>query len=539
MKGLKYLIIIVVMLSGIGCQKFFQEPNDLMREEDAYENMLIADRSLANLYATLWGSIYNGTQYYLLSGTTDEGESANMTGGGYRFNTGLQSPSDYPLGNRWVTLYDYVRRANIYLRNIQSVPEEDVNLKRQRIGEAKFLKAMMYQQLFKNFGRFVIIDEVLNISDELKRPRASLEECVNYIVNMAEEAAVSLPVEHRTSDLGRATRAAARALKAETLLFYASPLHNPTNNTDRWAAAAAAAESVLNDPQNKFSLYNDYSKLFLDNWNSEIIFAYNAGGAVRIMENDLAPSGYGGWAGINPSQQIVDAYQMANGLDPFNADGSVNVASGYNPAQPYANREPRFYATVLYNGAKWQHRNIESRVGGLDAIEIGSHNRSQTGYFLRKFLDESIVLNQTQNRAATWVLFRLGTLKLDYAEARNEATGPDNIVYANVNAIRARAGLPALPAGLSKDQMRERIRHERRIEMAFEDNRFWDVRRWKIGTNVFNTTIKGMRITQTGSTLNYQVVNVRTRVFDEKRYFFPIPQSELNRNPNMDQNPGW
>lgn len=539
MKKIFYYIAALVFF-GTGCQKYFETPTDLMREEDAYKDMAIADKSLNHLYATPWSEIYNRTPNYLLSGTTDEGDISNMTTGGFEFNRGVQSPSDYPLsGTRWIILYDYIRRTNIYLKNITSVLDLQ-GIKPQRIGEAKFIKGLLYMELFKNYGRFVTLDEVLNITDDLRRPRNTLEECVNYIVNLADEAAAALPVAHASSELGRATKAAAMALKAEALLFYASPLHNPNNDVARWQAAANAAKAVISNPQfDMYKLYDDYGKLFLVNWNSEIIYAFNASAGTRTMEQAMGPTGSGGWAGVNPTQQLVDAYQMENGLSPFNSDGSVNAASGYNAANPYANRESRFYTTILYNGATWQGRSIEAFVGGADGIEIGSHIRTQTGYFLRKFVDESINLNGTQSRAATWILYRLGTLMLDFAEAENEANGPTAEVYANVNAIRARAKLPALAAGLSKDQMRERIHHERRIEMAFENNRFWDVRRWKIGVEKFNIQIKGMRITKNGNNLTYQVVNVRPRIFDVKRHLFPIPQSEINRNPNMDQNPGW
>src|SRR5690606_36315192 len=182
----------------------------------------------------------------------------------------------------------------------------------------------------------------------------------------------------------------------------------------------------------------------------------------------------------------------------------------------YADRDRGLYASILYNGAPWKGRAIESFVGGADGISIGTHTRSKTGYFLKKFLDESLVVNSSQRRAATWILFRLGTVVLDFAESRNEATGPDADVYAAANAIRRRANMPDLPADLSQDEMRDRIRHERRIELAFEDNRFWDVRRWKIGVATFGKPIHGMRITRVGDALNYERVQARTRVFDDR-----------------------
>jgi hypothetical protein len=236
---------------------------------------------------------------------------------------------------------------------------------------------------------------------------------------------------------------------------------------------------------------------------------------------------------------MVDAYEMKNGTAPFLPNGSVNPASGYDPQKPYENRDPRFYASILYNGAMWQGRAVESFVGGKDGIGIGEHIRSQTGYFLKKFLDESLVVNGPQRRAATWVLFRKGILMLDFAESRNEASGPDSEVYDAVNAVRARAGMPKLAGNLSKEEMRASIRHERRIEAAFEDTRFWDVRRWKAGVQLLGKPIHGMRISRVGNTLVYEKVQIKNRVFDDRRHLFPLPQSEINKNNNLVQNPGW
>lgn len=533
-----FLLIIVV---NIGCTKIFKEPNDQMSEEQAFADIRVADKVLNNVYSRLYGSVYKGQNVLYISpfsATTDEGESGSLQAGAFSFNTGSQSPANYPLGQYWALNYEAIRAANIYLRNIDKVPG-DAALRAERKAEATFLKAFFYMQLFKNYGSFVIVDEVLNVNEDLKKPRASPKECVNYIIRMAEAAAAVLPVNPQNAETGRATKGAALALKAEALLFYASPLHNPDSDLQRWADAANAADAVISDPDLGYRLYTNYGNLFLENYNSEIIFAYNAG-STNALSVYLGPNGYSGYAGLNPTQEIVDAYEMNNGIAPFNDDGSVNAASGYDPNNPYANREPRFYATILYNGAQWQNRGVEAFVGGADGIAIGQHNRTQTGYFIRKFLDENVVIANGNSRYSTWILYRLGTLLLDFAEAHNEASGPTPEVYNAVNQIRSRAGLPWLAEGLSKDQMREKIRHERRIEMAFEDNRFWDVRRWKIAEKAFNIQTHGMRITKSGNTLDYKRVPVRSRFFKENQWdLFPIPQSEINKNAQLKQNPGW
>src|SRR5690606_34373320 len=536
----RFLTCLLLIVLATGCEKSIldRQPNDQMTEAAAFEDILVAEKFLNNVYAELYGSLYNRTPNYLLAATTDDADAANLTTGGYTFNIGSLSPTGNPLGDYWNIYYAAIRKANIFIKNIDGVPGDGAVKERMK-GEALFLKAFFYQQLFKFYGPFIIVDQVLSVNDDLALPRNSSSECVAYITSLADQAAALLPVAHESSQLGRATKGAALAVKAEALLFFASPLHNPTNEVARWAAAAEAADAILSDSDFEYALYDNYRNLFLVNNNSEVIFAYMASASTNAMEAANGPSGYGGWSGTSPTQELVDAYEMANGVAPFLPNGTVNPESGYDPSAPYENRDPRFYASILYNGAPWQGRAIESFVGGADGISIGTHTRSQTGYFLKKFLDESLVVTSSQRRAATWILFRLGTVMLDFAESRNEATGPDADVYAAVNAIRRRANMPDLPADLSQDEMRDRIRHERRIELAFEDNRFWDVRRWKIGVETFGKPIHGMRITRVGDALNYERVQARTRVFDDRRHLFPIPQSELNKNPNLEQNEGW
>ncbi|MFZ4261506.1 RagB/SusD family nutrient uptake outer membrane protein [Sphingobacterium sp. HJSM2_6] len=536
----KIFLILFIIPFFQACDKsaLDRQPNDQMTELEAFEDLLVADKFLNNVYAELYGSLYNRTSNYLLASTTDEGDAANFTTGAYHFNMGSLSPMTNPLPNYWDIYYSAIRKANIFLRNIDVVPGNAEQKERLK-GEAQFLKAFFYQQIFKYYGQFIIVDQVLTVTDDLELPKNSIEECVTYITSLCDEAISKLPIAHDPSDLGRATKGAAMALKAECLLFFASPLHNPTTNKDRWKNAADAAMAILSNPEFEYKLHNNYQKLFLENNNEEIIFAYMAGSSTNAMEAANGPSGYGGWCGLSPTQEMVDAYEMKNGVAPFLENGSINPLSGYDAANPYENRDPRFYASILYNGANWQGRAVESFVNGKDGIAIGAHTRSQTGYFLKKFLDESLVLNGPQRRSATWNLFRLGMVMLDFAEARNEFSGPDNEVYAAVDAIRSRAGMPALPEGLTQQEMRKKIHQERLIEGAFEDYRFWDVRRWKEGVALFGKPIHGMRITKIGNTLNYERLQIKNRVFDDKRHLFPIPQSEVNKNKNPIQNPGW
>ena len=216
----------------------------------------------------------------------------------------------------------------------------------------------------------------------------------------------------------------------------------------------------------------------------------------------------------------------------------TDPASGYDPAKPYTDRDPRFYASVLYNDADWAGLKLQVYPGGADINHPTDFTR--TGYYIKKFLWESTVSSGFGGAAFhNWPYFRLGEMYLNYAEALNEVSGPTPEVYAALHQIRSRAGMPDFPAGLSKDEMRERIRNERAVELAFEEHRFWDVRRWKIAESTTGVPIKGIKITGTAPNWVYTPVDVEPRVFTPAMYLYPIPQAEINKNLGLTQNPGW
>jgi len=285
----------------------------------------------------------------------------------------------------------------------------------------------------------------------------------------------------------------------------------------------------------------NYRKFFLKANTVEDIFIreyykdYNSYG----LEHMNAPNGYDGWGGNCPMQNLVEDYEMANGLK------ITDPASGYDPQNPYINRDPRFYATVLYNGAMFRGREVETFMpGGKDSPDgNGSWNTSPTGYSMRKFGDETVDINDWSNMGkAPWKYFRYAEILLNYAEAKNEISGPDNSVYDAINKIRTRAGMPNLPAGLSRDAMREQIRNERRIELAYEEHRYFDVRRWMIAMDTENKEARGIYI-QKGEdgTLSYESkIALSGKSFEVQHYWFPIPQDEINAsNGKIEQNPNY
>ena len=282
------------------------------------------------------------------------------------------------------------------------------------------------------------------------------------------------------------------ALKGRVLLYNASPLFNPANDQSRWVAAAEACRAALDTALNTgYALHGNYGEIFIQYFNREVIWSRPAPGAFGDggIDREMNPRGANGYGNINPLQELVDDYEMKNTGLPI-----TDPASGYNPQRPYDGRDPRFAATILYPGAMWKGRLLDPN--GADAPRSG---QISTNYWPRKYQLESV--NLFAGTGATdrkWVLMRTAELYLNYAEAENEARGPGSAVYNAINAVRARAGMPDYGGG-SKDAVREKIRRERRIELALEDHRFWDVRRWKIAETIDNREVHGVIVTGSAS----------------------------------------
>jgi hypothetical protein len=286
-----------------------------------------------------------------------------------------------------------------------------------------------------------------------------------------------------------------------------------------------------------------YRSLFLSENNNEVIFErlYTKNARHVCLEIANGPNSYNAWGGNVPLQNLVDAYPMANGK------AITDPTSGFDPANPYANRDPRFYQTILYNGAPYRNSTIDTYTpGGKDSQDGPSNwNTSKTGYYLLKFMDDKNPIDNPWDVAGRqpWFYFRYAEILLNYAEAQNEVAGPDATVYAAINTIRSRSSvnMPALPAGLSAAQMREYIRNERRIELAFEEHRFYDVRRWMIAQTTENVPAYGVAIKKTATGFSYSPkVALDGKHFEVKHYWLPIPRSEiLAGNGQLQQNAGY
>ncbi|WP_189319369.1 RagB/SusD family nutrient uptake outer membrane protein [Leeuwenhoekiella nanhaiensis] len=471
----------------------------------------------------------------------------------YLVQRGQMSPSNYGfMSTTWGRSFRNIREVNLALSNIDTDSSPfDQETKDLLIGELHFIRAFRYFELLRGFGEVPLMgDEVYNLTSNFDAlyDRKSKDEVVAYIESELELAIDLLPA----SNGARATDAAAMALKSRLLLYAASPLFTDgADETAKWSKAAQAAKDVMD--LNRFSLVTNldsdpsenFRKLFVTRtMTSEDIFmrfympASNSGGRAIPIERMNGPNGSGGWGGNCPMQNLVDDFEMIDGSD------IEDAGSGYDPQNPYVNRDPRFYATVVYNGSILRDRAYESFVpNGKDSPDGNEPwNTSPTGYLMRKFIQEDITLNDWNNMGASpWRYFRYAEILLNYAEAQNEAAGPDQSVYDAVNAVRQRAGMPAL-SGLSKDQMREALQNERRVELAYEEHRYFDVRRWMIAMDVENEPAKSIEITRAsnGSLTYEEGIALEGKKFEEKHYWFPIPLSDITASGGkLEQNPGY
>jgi len=537
MKNHIIIAVLLLVLSLSSCKKYLDlAPNENITEDQVFSTAIQAENFVNNIYSVLPTSQTRaGDGFTAIDAVSDEG-APTFWNNGMAFNRGGYSPSSNPIGNIWANSYRGIRKANILLERLPDVPtisSDDVEIKKRLRGEALFCRAFLYFDILKFYGAFPIIDKRVAIDDQFQQKKNTYEECVAFMVKDLDEASNILDPSYPANLIGRATKGMCLALKSRLLLYAASPLNTPDNQT-KWQQAASAAKAVID--LNLYPLYNvkankadNYKDIFNVFANSEIIWFRNLGNN-KNFEQAYYPPGISGWANTVPTQNLVDEYQMANGKN------ITDPTSGYDPANPYLNREPRFYATIWYNGSVIRGYTVAAKTKGIDGIN-GNNVNTTTGYYLAKFCDGSVSLTSGSGRQIMSVWFRIGEMYLNYAEAANEAnTSPANdpLIYNYINLIRNRAGIPDLPIGLSKDDMRKAIRRERRVELCFEEHRFFDDRRWKLPSS---SAIFAYRWNEAGT--SYTKEQVETRPFDEKMWYMPIPQTELDILRNVTQNKDW
>jgi len=454
----------------------------------------------------------------------------------------------------WNSSYQYLRRINIFLDEVEktniSLPNKD-----RLIAEVKGLKAYIYFNLISRFGGVPIVNEYwgLNEASEKTFTSNTFDECVTEIEKLIAEALPNLQEYYLAGDpnFGRITQDVCRAMLSRMYLYVASPLFSPVKDNSKWQKAANVAKDFMDKAGNRYELYPDYGKTFNQPTGAaikEYIFTRNYtsnNGHNAPMDNLGRRYGaYGGWWASNgPSQNLVDDYDMkSTGLPPFiweNGVKTINPASGYDPQNPYNDRDPRFYATVIHDGAVYRDDMHEMWVAsdgnswGYDSDRQSGDN-PRGGYILRKFmpdLDQTISWNI--NSTIPWPRFRLAEIYLNYAEAMFEL-GNEVVCREYMNKIRARVEMPDIPATVTGDELRQRLYNERRVEFAFEQHRYFDVRRWKIANVTENRPIYGILITkdvQTGvKTYTPRLLLDRTGLWNDKYYLLPIYSDEIRRN---------
>jgi hypothetical protein len=572
-KNLLYLVLLLMTIGIMACKKSFLQdgtltPDGALTDAQEWGNPDFTRNFLNNIYSTLQMRYSLDGDGALLASGSDEAVNSNQNSSINILNNGTWSPVRI-FDDVYSAMYTGIRKTNLFLLKVPTsalLPTGSATFQEevQRVkGEAFFLRAFFEFELVKRYGSMVLVTRVLDPKENLDLPRNTFQECVNQIVLDCDSAIARLPESTQDwtvgtgsnadkSRLGRATQTAALALKSRLLLYAASPQFNPSADAAKWQKAADAAKALID--RNKHSLYTSYPNIFLWNisgaaYNNEVIFATQTLNNASV-ETDNAPISYDGASGrTNPTQELVNAFEMKSSGRPI-----TDPASGYSALAPYNDRDPRLGFSIMFNGSTFKNKKVDIFSGGKDGIGVNV-NATKTGYYMRKFLAEAAVWNTSANTSVRkpWVIFRYAEILLNYAEALNEAQGTAAMteVLKSVNLIRQRAGvaMPALQTNnpsaagyvaASKDEIRKRIRNERRVELCFEEQRFYDVRRWKEGELSFNKPVTGMKITQTAPGIfTYETFTVESRVFTAKNYLFPISQSELNKAPALKQNEGY
>lgn len=478
----------------------------------------------------------------------------------------------------WGDYYKVIRQANILIENIHRVPfnltytkanGEKAPLNVTMKAEARFLRAWNYFELVKRYGGVPLVgDKIFDVNDDLQLPRNTFAECIDYIVSELDaikDDLRGLPTDDAGTYGHAPTIETCLALKARVLLYAASPLYNenpiePGNelisyaqpDKNRWKAAADAAKYIIDTYGHKGSkvigLTGNFRNVFYDFYsigsNPEVIWFVQGSRSTSIEYNN-GPLGFTGNAMGNgrtlPTQNLVESFPMLDGKPIGQSEKYA-----YNVNSQYDNRDPRLDYTIIHNGSRWLTKEIATYQGGANN-PTSSALYTRTSYYMKKFMGSCESTSDYQSTLHLWVTLRYAEVLLNYAEALNEyLDAPTNDVYDCIVSLRARAGIEAgnnglygLEEGMTKEQMRDVIRNERRIEMAFEEHRYWDIRRWRIAEEVFASPLRGCQVLNSAGSISISEIDVLDVDFEPYRYYYPIPYSEVIKNSNMVQNPKW
>ncbi len=559
MKKLLYMLSAMILAAGCNFLDFDESSSQYSRE-DMYKTYSYIQRMLTNIYGYMPGKDIADVGSALRDCGSDDAEYADLDASVQRFTNGNWSAIQ-TVDTKW-DLYYGIRAANEFLESIETV---DLSMYKydgsyQRWMEhlqyypyqARVLRAYYFFELARRYGDIAMPMKMLTAEEANEIEKTSFDDAINFIVSECTECAQNLPDTYiglLNDEFGRVTRGFALAVKAKALLYAASPLHNPSGDKAKWLEAAKAAKEIIDlgiytlDPAEKANNYAS-PEIILCILRSESSSFERYNFPVRFTEGQRTSI-----AGSYPTQNLVDAFQTINGYDiTLTAAGWQTSDPAFDITKPYENRDPRFARAILANGMSFKGSTIETFVGGRDYSATRSDLGSPTGYYLRKYIQEStsFVPENLISNKHQWVVYRYAEALLSYAEAANEYLSSPSATDGEltvspldaINQVRANAGMPDVQAA-STSAFRDAVRREWRVEFAFEDHRFWDVRRWNIGQET-QGQVDGVEIVKNGSALEYSRKVVRTRTWQEKMNLYPIPQSELFANTNLNpQNTGW
>ena len=554
MKKNRNLLITILVVLTSGCSDMLDiKPTTFISDEAIWEDKNLINQFVANTYGSMlcgfnrctagyeqdWSMSWAGN----LDAATDDFASVSDGPIYTQLNKDAITAQSCPFVEEiWNQEYKVIRKCNIIIERAPGVEERILSAteKKRVEAEARFLRAFCHFELARTFGKAPLIVKAQSLTDELQVAPSSFADIVKFVKEECDLYADNLPLSYSDDEAGHATKGAFLALKSRALLYLASPL-NSSDDSRKWAYAAQAAQDVMDLDIYKLYKLTDtpYRSMAFDKTaaNKEVIFERRftfpeAPHNIHMMWS-LDAVDAGSWNGLYPTQNLVDAYETVNGkltTDPTN--------TMYNKQDPYTKRDARFYQSIIYNGSTWETHRMSMVTNTVDPSKNGSCKpqlgKARCGYGPKKFIEEldpSTNLYGGYAQSNNWPYIRYAEVLLNYAEAKNEElAAPDPSVYLAINEVRSRSGQPDLPSGLSKIEMRERIKNERRIELLLEEHRFYDLRRWKDG-DVLAEPIMGMNIYDDNVTLRYEVSKVEDRIFNGTHYYLPIPLKEQEKNP--------
>ena len=507
---LKYIFVSCLSFLAVSCNDSFLErlPQDQLADESYWSEGEDAVKYTTSLYCYL---VQPGNHMVMLDAYTDNAVPVHVGAEQGEISAGAATANNPHFAQVWADAYNGIRRCNIFMENIDRVQMNEQE-RSVLIGEVEFLRAYYHATLLKFYGGIPILTKHLDLNEPIPA-RNTEEEVYDFIVKECDKAIAKLPL--KAAEVGRATKGAALALKAHIAYL-----------NHKYDVAAKAAKEIID--LGVYSLYPDYAGLFAkaNENNCEVIFdhqfmdngvdPFNTG---SWIDQFFAPVDFGGWEALSPSQDLVDAYECTDGK-------SIAESALYDENKPFENRDPRLAASILWHGSKFGPITF-------DASNMGDGNHTRTGYTMRKCIDET---NYGCNYwgALNYILFRYAETLLVYAESINELNGPTAEVYDAVNQVRARVNLPGLAEGLSKDQMREAIRHERRVEFPFEGIHLFETRSWKTTESCVTKPVYGR------NTKGEKVLVEKRKFNPEKDYLWGIPQTEIDLSKGvLKNNPGY